>query len=242
MTSTAQTGQAMIELSLDDNLTAVEKTQTEMQVMQAVSSTNLPSSIPSPSVRLVGGGLSGLMSIAILSKSMSVFDMDNFLLSKLIPKFSAIPGVIVFSSGDNPEVSIALDPTKIAQHQLNPLNVASIVNTNSQFDPLGNMFIDQQQYPLNLKNNISSLYNFRHMLVGYTAPLTNNDTSSTKAMNYLDGQPIYLNDIAKVSFIPTPTANAPYNNFSGKHDAFIDLETRNNANPITGFKRNSPVH
>jgi multidrug efflux pump len=228
--STAQAGQARIELKPDDNMSALQMTQTEMQVMQVVSSANLPSSIPTPSVQLVGGGMSGLIDFEIVSKSLSIFDMNNFVQSVLYPKFSAIPGVTLFSSSDNPEVSIALNPIKLAQYQLDPVSVANTINENTQFNPLGEMFIKQQDYPLNLQNNITSLYDFNHMLVSYTLPKSTNANSTP---NYFNGLPVYLSNLGKVSFAPTPSAYQPYSNFNGEQDAGISLNTRNNANPIT---------
>jgi|GEM_PF-2803551 len=231
--STAQAGQARIELTPNDGLSALVMTQTEMQVMQIVSSANLPSSIPSPSVLLVGGGMSGLIDFEVTSKTMSVFDLNNFVQSVLYPKFSAIPGVTIFSSSDNPEVSIALNPIQMAQYNLDPVTVASTINNNTQFNPLGDLFIKQQDYPLNLQNNISSLYNFRHMLVDYTYPKS---SSASNTPNYFSGSPIYLQNIATISFIPTPSASQPFSSFNGQQDAGISLNTRSDGNPITVSK------
>lgn len=230
--STAQAGQARIILSPDDGLSELQLTQTQMQVMQIVSSANLPSSIPTPTVQMVGGGMSGLISYEITSKHLSVFDMNNFVQAVLYPKFSAIPGVVIFSSSDNPEVSIALNPIKLAQYKLDPLSIANIINANTQFDPLGDIFIKQQDYPLNLNNTINSLYDFDHMLVGYTLPTTSSQTIT----NYFSGLPIYLENIAKISFMPTPSAYQPFSSFNGEQDASINLNTRNNANPLTVSK------
>lgn len=231
--STAKAGQASIELRPQENISDLTMTQTEMQVMQVVSSANLPSSIPTPSVQLVGGGMSGVIDFEVTSKHLSVFELNNFVQAILYPKFSAIPGLTIFSSSDNPEVAITLDPAKLAQYKLNPLTVAETLNANTQFDPLGDIFVKQQDYPLNLGNNISSLYSFKHLLVGYTLPT---NTNSNATPNYFNGLPIYLQNLGQVSFIPTPSAYQPYSNFNGEQDAGIYLNTRNNANPLTVSK------
>ena len=228
--STTHAGQATLKLTLIDSVTDLQMLQAQMQVMQAVSTANLPSSIPAPQVLLVGGGMSGLITFEITSKILSVFDMNNFVQAFLYPTFSALPGVTIYSSSNNPEVSIALNPIQLAQYQLDPISVANTLDQNTQLSPLGDMLISQQDYPLNVQTPLASLYNFNHLLIGYTSPSL---TQSNKTPNYLNGLPIYLNDIAKVSFIPTPSADALFSSFNGVQNASIELDTRNSANPIT---------
>jgi hydrophobe/amphiphile efflux-1 (HAE1) family protein len=233
MRSTTQAGQAHIQLTLEDHLSDNARLQTEMQVIQTVSSANLPAAVPTPSIRLTGGGVLSLIAFAVTSKTASVFDMGNFVQSVLQPKFSAIPGVTVFTTGENPIINIALNPTKVARYNLNPSDIVTTINNNTQFNPLGDYFIKQQDYPLNMQNSVTSLYDFRHMLINYSQP-TNQNTSTTT--NFFQGMPIYLQNLGKVSFSPAPSAYFPYGNFNGDQDAEINLVTLTNANPFTVSK------
>jgi multidrug efflux pump subunit AcrB len=227
--SRTSAGETTIKLSLYDGLTDLQMLQTQMEVMQAVSGANLPSSVPTPDVKLVGGGMSALIVFEILSKTLSVFDLNNFVQAVLEPKFSAIPGVMTDYNSNDPGVSIALNPVALTRFALNPLNVSKTIDDNSQFAPLGDLFISEQDYPLNAQTNLASLYHLNHMLVGYTPAPSN---ASNKTPNYLNDSPIYLNDIAKIAFIEKPSAYTKVSSFNGESDSEIDLYTRNAANPL----------
>jgi multidrug efflux pump len=230
--SQTSSGGTILRLSLYDGLTDLQMIQTQMEVMQAISGANLPSSVPTPDVKIVGGGYSLLIVFEVLSKTLSVFDLNNFVQAVLEPKFSALPGVITEYNSNDPGVSIALNPVALTRFQLNPLDVSKTIDENSQLSPLGDLFISEQDYPLNLQTNSASLYHLNHMLIGYTSPASAQMNQSNKAPNYLNGAPIYLSDIANIAFIEKPSAYQKFSSFNGESDSAIELFTRNDANPL----------
>jgi multidrug efflux pump len=230
--SRTSAGEAALRLTLYDGLTDLQMIQAQMEVIQALSGANLPSSVPTPDVKLVGGGYSTLINFEVLSKTLSVFALNNFVEAVLEPKFSALPGVITDYNSNDPGVSIALNPVALTRFALNPLDVSKTIDENSQLSPLGDLFISQQDYPLNVQTDSASLYHLNHMLISYTSPPSAQMTQSDKILNYLNGAPIYLGDIAKIAFIEKPSAYQKFSSFNGESGSEIDLATRNAANPL----------
>lgn len=218
-----QAGSASFELSLND---ASENAllQTQMEIMQAIASVNLPKSVPQPLITREMG-TSSLVSYFISSKTHKLFYLSNFILSEMMPYFRALPDVFVWTGDLQGAVQIQLDPEKVAQYRLNPLNIAEMVNHNYATAPLGSLYLAGQTYVLNSDKNFNRLHTLKNMVIAYQR----SDANTSKVIR---GRPIYLKDIAEVRFAPKITASPPYSSFNGNIAAEIDLLTHANANPF----------
>lgn len=110
-------------------------------------------------------------------------------------------------------VIINLDPLKLYQYNLDPLNIANIINSQNTDYPAGIIKTDKLNFVVNLDARIKSPEQF-------------NDIVITK----ISDRVIHLQDIAKVSFAPTdPTSVFKFN---GKEGLAIGLVKQSKANVL----------
>ncbi|MSP53119.1 MAG: efflux RND transporter permease subunit [Gammaproteobacteria bacterium] len=211
----SQAGYAYITLIFND-MTDNELLQAQVNISQAINSAHLPNSVPQPQV-ILQAGTSGLVDFIVTSKQVSLFDLDNFILATLVPKFSTLPGVQVGSDSLSPVVKIKLKPELLAQYQLNPSDIGNTINQNYQSAPLGSLLIEQQNYFLNTTDNYNTFSELQNLVVGYQ--------NSGAA-------PIYLKNIASIAFERRNNAEMPYTNLNGQTAADVWLYTKTNSNPF----------
>lgn len=209
-------GGADIDITLNSNDNVV-LLQAQLQIIQAISSSHLPQSVPQPRIT-IDAGSSSLISIGITSDTLSPFRIQTFLQSTVYPTLSALPGVTAVPLyQDTPTVKIKLIPEKVAKYQLNLASVYNIINNSYKVNPLGNLYLNQQIYGLNINNNIDSLQKFGDLVIGY----------STNA-----GSPVFLKDIASINFSPESVIHTYYMSYNGQPGNAIELKTYSLANPF----------
>lgn len=220
ITAQTQAGQTQIELTLNE--ASKEKIlQAQLDINQAIQSAHLPNSVSQPIIQ-VARGQSGLIEYIITSKKHNLFEIYNFINATIKPIFSALPGVVLYTGNLNPAINIALNPEKMAKYSLNPISVSQLIDQNYQSSPLGSLYVSNQDYILNAADNINSISGFKHLIVGF-------EKDSNKD-NF--GEPIFLNQIADVSFSPQVSASEPYATLNGVLGAYVNLNTQTNANPF----------
>jgi multidrug efflux pump len=212
----SMSGSGFIGLDLNTQA-ASQLLQTKVDIQQAVAAADLPTVVQQPTINFGSTG-SGLIRFVITSDRLPLFKLDNFVQSLLYPKFRGIPGVSVDYSTQMPEVKISLMPEMLAQYHLNVLDVTQRINAAYQQHPLGSMYVHQQQYLLGLTSGIHRLDDFSNILVGFQAQGA--------------GLPVYLKDVAKVSFESGQLGSHDIYQFNGSNAASIDLSTRLKANPF----------
>jgi multidrug efflux pump len=221
----ASGGSAHIELGLGDDTSQDQLLQAQMQVMQAISASNLPASVQQPKISQASGG-SGLIRFIVTSDKANMFDLNNFIKSKLYSKFSSLPGVQLRAFDSSPVVKISLSPMMLAKYQLNPQQVFETINQNYKSSPLGSVYIDKQQYILNVADNFNSLNALKNLIIGYSSK---EDAQNNKLVH---GVPIYLKDIAKVSFTSRDIVDQSFMSYNGVKASGIVLLTETNSNPF----------
>ncbi len=225
ITANASPGSANIQLHMEDDINQDKMLQTQMQVMQAISASHLPASVPQPQISIMSSS-SNLIKFVVTSDKATAFDMNTFIKSTLYSKFSALPGVQLEYDDLSPVVKIALNPIMLAKYQLDPQMVYQIINQNYESSPLGSMYIDKQQYILNVSDDFNSLYKLKNLVIGYTSK---EGSQNNKLMK---GVPIYLKDIAKISFGPRDIVAQTSSSFNGLTSSSISLYTITDANPF----------
>ncbi|WP_395947581.1 efflux RND transporter permease subunit [Caedibacter taeniospiralis] len=220
ITATTQAGGVHLALTLQDHSdTAMLKTQ--MDVMQAISSANLPGSVPQPQIHIESGN-SGLITYFVASQEHKLFYLQNFVQSVMAPYFKSLPGVVAYADSQNPTLAINLNPEAIAKYRLDPVKMSDAIDRNYSSAPLGSLYIKGAEYILNSDNGYDSEKELGEMIVGFIDDLHN-----------LLGRPIYLKDIASIHFAPKLSASSPYASFNGEISASVSLNTNSDANPFT---------
>ncbi|MFZ9034799.1 MAG: efflux RND transporter permease subunit [Francisellaceae bacterium] len=216
-------GSAYFKIMLQDG-SEQAKMKTQMEIIQAISAANLPTSVHEPSIT-IAAGQSGLITYFISSKQHDLFYLQNLVQSTIEPYFKTLPGVVTNAGSSNPALQINLNPEKIAEFDLNLVAIASMININYASSPLGSLYISGSQYILNSDNNYNTAASIADMVVGF---IGNTD--------HKVGRPIYLKDIATITFAPRLTATPPYASYQGQTSAYINLNTTSDANPFAVSK------
>lgn len=216
----AQAGSGFIRLGV--NSTKPEDLlQTQINISQAISSSNLPSSASQPFIH-TSMSSSSLITFMITADKWSLFQLDNFIQSTLSPKFSSIPGVALDTPTQQPEIKIELDPKKLAALHLSATKLSSLIDAAYKTNPLGIMHVQNEDYLLNLSGNIDSLQAFDNLVIGYQTGTL--------------GRPIYLKDVANTSFTERSITDTSFHSYQGHVADGIDLFTHGVSNPFAASR------
>lgn len=220
ITAVSQAGSSYLNLRLNDNRID-QMLQSEMQILQAVASSNLPSVVPQPQI-FTAGTNSGIVGYAFMTTQLSQFQLDNLIAARLTPKMQSIPYVYLQTYGEAPVIRIALEPNKLAEYHLDAPAIAQKLDQIYHASPLGKLYFNQIGYTLNSDKPISSLAAWKTVVVGYQGQGL--------------GKPIYLEDIATIHFEPRSITNSSYLTQNGVLAGGIFAMTHSYANPITAAK------
>ena len=215
-------GMASMQITLNDN-TPLAVLQTQMQLQRVVADSHLPRAVPPPRIER-GSGYAELVTYMVMADHLSLFQIDNFIEAKLVPVFRSIPGVILDKHGQDPIISIALQPMQLAAYHLLPSSVAETVNDAMGSQPLGQLYLGGEPYALNLGQPISRLPQMAQIILGYHGQGGGGEL--------LAGQPIRLSDVATVAFQSNKLGAVFYNSYNGHLADGIDLNTSTAANPF----------
>lgn len=223
ITANSQAGSASIDLTLNKS-GSNSILQTEVQIMQAIASSNIPSVVPQPEVT-VNKGQFALIGLVLTSSSRSAFDLQNFAQAVLVPKFRGLPGSEVQAGTSDPVIKINLNPVKMAEYNLNPIDVSQLIDLTYQSSPLGMLMIHNRGYILNSQSTFNTVHTFGGMVIGYQY--------AGSQRNIFFGKPIYLKDIARISLEPRNLGPKSVFTANGKPADMIAILTTTTANPFT---------
>ncbi len=211
--ATSRDGGAQIQLALN-SVAPDAVLQTQMQVMQAIAASHLPTAVPQPQIEQAMG-MSGLLTYMLTSDKLGLFKIDNYIQAQLLPKFSSIPGVKAFSNDQQPTLHISLLPDKLALYHLNASTIADNLNNAFMSQPLGKLYIKQQPYQLGLRGQLQTIPDFSQLIIGQTVA-AGDAVSQWSSLTGTQAQPLRLQDVAKIRFAPREPVNSYYSSFNGK--------------------------
>ena len=220
----------ILDLNKTDKMAVL---QTQMQVLQAISASHLPSTVSKPDID-TSSSLAMLQRYFLTSRQLSLFQIDNYVTANLDPVLSTIPGVKVMHSNQDPLLRVALNASKIAHYALSPLQLAPAINAAYQAQPLGKLYLAQQPYLLRLAHPLHSIPDFLHLVIGYDTGVPQSKQATPSAASNLvsAGQPIRLQDIATVSLEPKVPFATSFSSFNGVNGDSVALVTRTVSNPF----------
>lgn len=213
ISATSRAGRDIIRLRLD-SIEDTDLIETKINIMEAISASHLPAAVSQPRIE-EAAGRSGLITYIITSNTFTNFELDNFVQAQLYPKFISLPGVSIYLSSEDPVIRVKLNPAMIAKFNLNLLAISQLVNTSYKDNPLGELYIDKQNYTLGLKNHVTTLNQLENLIIGYNS-----------------AGPVYLKNIAKVSFEPQEITPDIYTGFNGHPAVTMSLFTKSSADPF----------
>jgi multidrug efflux pump len=184
MTSASSAGASVITLqfNLELNLDVAEQ-----DVQQAINAANslLPSGLPAPPVYAkVNPADQPILTLAVMSESLSLTQLQDIANNRLASKISEVPGVgLVTPSGGNiPAVRVEADPQKLAGYGLNIDDLRTLLANINVSQPKGNFDGPELDYTINDNDQIQDPKDYLNTVIAYQS-----------------GAPVFLKDVARVT-------------------------------------------
>jgi multidrug efflux pump len=184
MTSTSSGGSSVIVLQFALNLN-IDVAEQEVQAAINAAQTYLPANLPSPPIYSKSNPADApILTLALTSKSIALFQVEDMADTRLAQKISQIPGVglVTISGGQKPAVRVQVNPTALSSRGLNLEDVRTALQQTSVNQAMGNFDGPKQAYQINGNDQL----------------LTSQDYRSSVVVAFRNGAPVMLSDVANV--------------------------------------------
>jgi multidrug efflux pump len=183
MTSTSSEGSSIITLqfSLELNIDVAEQ---QVQAAINASGTFLPKDLPNPPVySKTNPADAPILTLALTSKTLSLFKIEDLADTRLAQKISQLPGVglVSISGGQKPAVRIQANPTALASLGLTMEDVRTAVSLANVNQAKGNFDGKNQSYTIGANDQILTSDQYLPLVI-----------------TYRNGAPVLLSDVATV--------------------------------------------
>jgi multidrug efflux pump len=184
MTSTSSFGSSLITLqfNLDLNIDIAEQ---EVQASINSASNLLPQGIPNPPIySKINPADSPILTLALSSKSLPLYSVEDLADTNLAQKISQLPGVglVSISGGQRPAVRIQANPTALASYGLSLEDLRTALGNSNVNLAKGTFDGPQQSVTIAANDQLISGDAYRSVIIAYR-----------------NGAPVRLTDVAKVT-------------------------------------------
>ncbi|MBV6306419.1 multidrug efflux RND transporter permease subunit [Candidimonas humi] len=184
MTSTSSGGSSMITLQFDLGL-SLDVAEQEVQAAINAASNLLPSDLPTPpTYNKVNPADTPVMSLAITSPTMPLYQVRDLIDIRMAQKLSQISGVglVSIAGGQRPAVRVQVNPQALAAHNLTLTDVRTAITNASTNQPKGNLDGPQRSTTINANDQLQSVQDYDKLIVSYQngAPLRLRDVAVAK--------------------------------------------------------------
>src|SRR6185503_1102576 len=183
MTSISSSGSSIIILQFALSLN-IDVAEQEVQAAINAAQTYLPSGLPSPPIYSKSNPADApIMTLALISKTLPLSQVQDFADTRLAQKISQVPGVglVTISGGQKPAVRIQVNPTALSSYGISLEDVRTAIQQASVNQAKGNFDGPQQSYQIDANDQILSDKDYRSIVVAYR-----------------NGAPVVLSDVASV--------------------------------------------
>src|SRR5438445_9915887 len=183
MSSTSSAGASVVTLqfSLDLSLDVAEQ---EVQAAINAAGTFLPSDLPTPPIySKVNPADAPILTIALMSKSLPLPQVQDLADTRLAQKISQISGVglVTLTGGQRPAVRVQANPTALASYGMSLEDLRTAISSANVNGPKGTFDGPTRSYTIDANDQLKSAAAYRSIIIAYK-----------------DGAPIHLTDVADV--------------------------------------------
>jgi|TARA_A100001391_G_scaffold204944_1_gene202586 multidrug efflux pump len=169
MSSTSSEGQSQITLQfgLDVPLDVAEQ---EVQAAINAASNLLPNDLPSsPIYNKVNPADTAVISLAITSPTMPLYEVRDLIDLRVAQKLSQISGVglVSIAGGQRPAVRIQANPQALAAHDLTLGSVRSAILSANVNQPKGNLDGPERSTTINANDQLRSVQDYESLILNY---------------------------------------------------------------------------
>ncbi|HVP83398.1 MAG TPA: MdtB/MuxB family multidrug efflux RND transporter permease subunit [Rhizomicrobium sp.] len=184
MTSASSAGASVITLQFDLSL-SLDIAEQEVQAAINASSNLLPQSLPAPPIYAkVNPADAPILTIAVMSKTMPITDVQNLAETRIAQKISQLSGVglVSINGGQRPAVRVQANLHALAAYGLNLDDLRTTVSNANSNAPKGSFDGKTQSYTINANDQLQSATDYANIIIAYK-----------------NGAPVRLSDVATVA-------------------------------------------
>ena len=183
MSSTSSAGASVITLQFSLAL-SLDVAEQEVQAAINASGTFLPSDLPTPPIySKVNPADAPIITLALMSKSMPLYQVEDLADTRLAQKISQITGVglVTLSGGQRPAVRIQANPTALASYGMSLEDLRTAIGAANVNGPKGTFDGPTRSYTIDANDQLKSAVEYRGIIVAYK-----------------NGSPVHLSDVSDV--------------------------------------------
>jgi multidrug efflux pump len=216
MTSTSAGGVSVIVLQFSLSI-GLDVAEEEVQSAINAGQTFLPSDLPVPPVySKTNPADAPVLTLAITSKNIPLSTVEDDVDTRLAPRLSQLAGVglVTISGGQKPAVRIQVNPAQLSSYGLNLEDVRAALTEASVNSAKGNFDGPRQDYQIDSNDQITAASQYKNVVVAY-----------------VNGAPVFVQDVAKVLDSVENTKEAAWMNMTPA--VILNIQRQPGANTIT---------
>src|SRR5256714_1789701 len=183
MSSISSAGASVLTLQFDLSLN-LDVAEQEVQAAINAAGNLLPQNLPAPPIYAkVNPADAPILTLAVMSGTMSMTQVEDIADTRIAQKISQLPGVglVSINGGQRPAVRIQANPRALAAYGLNIDDLRTTVANSNVNTPKGNFDGPTRAYTINANDQLHSADDYRSLVVAYK-----------------NGSPVHLSDVAAV--------------------------------------------
>jgi len=183
MSSTSSGGASVITLQFSLAL-SLDVAEQEVQAAINASGTFLPSDLPTPPIySKVNPADAPIITLALMSKSLPLYQVEDLADTRLAQKISQLTGVglVTLSGGQRPAVRVQANPTALASYGMSLEDLRTAIGTANVNGPKGTFDGPTRSYTIDANDQLRSAADYRSIIIAYR-----------------NGAPVHLSDVADV--------------------------------------------
>src|SRR5581483_5115758 len=184
MSSISSAGASVVTLQFDLSL-SLDVAEQEVQAAINAAGNLLPQNLPSPPVYAkVNPADAPILTLAVMSPSMQMTEVEDIADTRIAQKISQLPGVglVSINGGQRPAVRVQANLQALAAYGLNIDDLRTTISNANSNAPKGSFDGATRSYTINANDQIQSPQDYASIVVAYR-----------------NGAPVFLSDVATVA-------------------------------------------
>ena len=182
MTSSSSMGASVITLQFALTM-SLDVAEQEVQAAINDASSYLPANLPNPPVyNKVNPADTPILTLALTSKSLPLYTVEDYAETRLLPKISQLSGVglVGLSGGQRPAVRIQANPNALAAYGLSLEDLRTAIDNANVNAAKGSFDGPRLSYTINSNDQLLSAAEYRPIIVAYknNAPVRLSDVAN----------------------------------------------------------------
>ncbi|MCF6766144.1 efflux RND transporter permease subunit [Thiotrichales bacterium 19S3-7] len=207
-------GQSFIKIKFND-ISKADFVSAQADISRSISSVNLPENAQTPQLQQSGGG-NTIILLGITDPHKTTAQTASYVESAITQDINQVPGVSGINlTAQTLAVRISLNPNKMAQYKLSPIDITSLLNKLNSSTAAGKLITQGGNITINLSSSFKTINDFKKVIVA-------------KRNHRL----IYLKDVADIGFGSATIPDDTSASIDGKPGVILEVEAADDANPM----------